>query len=449
MPLRIALAVLALTLSSTPSRAAGDVHVIPIQGAIQDIQAEILSDAISRAEDEGAALLIIELDTPGGLMSSMRDMVQAIMGSRVPTAVHVAPSGARAASAGFFLLMSGDVAAMATGTTTGAAHPVMAIGGLFPINPDDVDPTMMEKTTNDAVAFLRGTATSRGRDPDQAELAITENHSWTAAEAADAALIDVIADDSSALVARLDGVTVARTDGRAVVLDLEGATLSRATPSARQQALLFLANPILALLMALAGLALLYFEFTHPGAIAPAVVGGLLIVLSLLGFSFLPVNAVGVILVVGGIGLLLVEVFMPGFGVFGIAGLVALSFGSVVLIKAPIPEMRIPLAAVLTLTIPFAALVVFLGRLAVAAHRRRTVTGQEGMPGQTGEVERALAPEGMVFVAGELWRARSTDGDEIAVGERVRVTSIDGLDLVVAPLARATERQQGDEPGDA
>ena len=447
MPPRIALALFALLLSASPTRAAGLVHVIPIQGPIQDVQAEILTDAIADAEGAGATLLIVEIDTPGGLMSSMRDMVQAIMASQVPVAVHVGPPGARAASAGFFLLMSGDVAAMATGTTTGAAHPVMAIGGLFPVNPDDIDPTMMEKTTNDAVAFLRGTATSRGRDPDQAALAISENRSWTAEEAADAALIDVIADDTAALVARLDGHTVTRMDGQALVLALEGASISRGAPSPRQQALLFLATPILALLMALAGAALLYFEFTHPGVVAPGVIGGLLIVLSLVGFSFLPVNAVGVILIVGGIGLLLVEVFMPGFGVFGAGGLVALSFGSLILVKAPIPEMRIPLSAVLLLTIPFALLIIFLGRLAVAAHRRRTVTGQEGMLGQVGKVERPLAPEGMVFVAGELWRARADDGGEIGFGERVQVCSVDGLDLVVARLERGTEGPTEEAPG--
>lgn len=416
---------------------ASSVLVTRVEGPIQEIQVEILRDAVAQAEEADAALLVVELDTPGGLVTSMREMVQAILGSKVPVACLVGPAGAHAASAGFFLLMSGDVAAMTEGSNTGAAHPVMAIGGLVPVKPEDMDPSMMEKATNDATAFLRGYTAKRGRDPDEAVRAIEENRTWTAAEALDAELIDLVVDSAEDLVERLHGRVITRMDGEALVLDLEGATIRRLEATPRQTALLYLSNPMLALLLALAGLALLYLEFTHPGMIAPGVIGALAVVLSLVGFSFLPIDYVGVLLILGGIGLLVTEVLVPGFGVFGIAGAVALSVGAVILVKAPIPEMRIPVGSVLALTLPFSALILVLGRLVVRAQRRVVVTGQEGMVGVRGTVSRAiLAPgaEGMVYVHGELWAARSETGEPIGEGAEIEVVAVDGLRLTVRSL---------------
>ena len=439
---RAAVLLLAL-LAGARALAAAEVLVARVDGAIQDVQAEIVADALAEARDTDAALLVLELDTPGGLETSMRAMAQGLLASPVPVAVLVTPSGARAASAGFFLLMAGDVAAMAEGTTTGAAHPVLAIGGLVPVKPDDLDPTLLEKTTNDSLAFLRATAASRGHDPEQAVRAITENRTWTAAEAVDADLVDLVARDAADLVQRLDGRTLARVDGPPVTLALEGATLRRLEPSWRQHLLLFLSEPMLAFLLALAGLALLYVEVTHAGAVVPGVAGGLCLVLSLLGFSFLPISAVGVLLIVGGLGLLAVEVFVPGFLVFGIGGAVALAFGAVLLVRGPIPELRIPFVEVLGLVAPFAVLVVVLGRLAQKAHGRRAVTGAEGMPGQVGEVRRTLDPEGLVFVEGELWRAVASGGVRIEPPARVVVRRVEGLTVVVDPLPPEGATEEG------
>jgi len=420
--------------AACPPATAADVLALRIEGPIQEIQAEILADALAEAATSRAALVIVELDTPGGLETSMRTMAQGILSSPVPVAVLVTPSGARAASAGFFLLMAGDVAAMAEGTTTGAAHPVLAIGGLVPVKSDEIDPTLLEKTTNDALAFLRATAASRGHDPEEAGRAITENRTWTAAEAIDADLVDLVARDAADLVLRLEGRVLRRVDGPPSTLSLEGATLRRLEPSLRQRSLLFLSEPMLAFLMALVGAALLYVEFTHAGAVVPGVAGALCLVLSLIGFSFLPISAVGVILILGGLGLLAVEVFVPGFLVFGVGGAIALAFGAVLLVKGPVPEMRIPLTEVLVLVVPFVLLVVFLGRLALKAHRRRSFSGPEGMVGQVGQVERSLAPQGLVFVAGELWQARGTGPAAIDPPARVVVRRVDGLVLTVEPV---------------
>jgi membrane-bound serine protease (ClpP class) len=426
----IPLLVACLLLSALPARTAPVVRV-PIRGPIQEIQEEILVDAVGVAREAGAGLLVVELDTPGGLESSMRAMVQAILASPVPVAVLVAPSGARAASAGFFLLLCGDLAAMADGTNAGAAHPVLAVGGLFPVKAEDVDATMMEKATNDSIAFLRGFSAQRGRNPDEAVRAITENRTWTAEEALEADLIDLKAADAADLARRVDGRTLTRLDGSLSVLSLHPDQLITAEPSLRQALLLFLSNPVLALLLALAGLALLYLEFTHPGLVAPGVAGALCVILSLIGFSFLPINFVGVLLIVGGLGLLVAEVFMAGFGVLGLAGAVALVFGSVILVKAPIPEMRIPLTGILLLVVPFAVLVVALGRLALKAHRNPTPTGQEGLVGQVAVAREPLAPEGTVLVEGEIWKAVLEGAPQAAAGDKVRVVRVQGLLLFV------------------
>lgn len=431
-----AVAVLGLALLLVASGAsAAEVLTLRLEGPIHEVQAEILADALSEARESAADLLVLELDTPGGLESSMRTMVQGVLASPVPVAVLVGPAGARAASAGFFLLLAGDVAAMADGTTTGAAHPVLAIGGIFPVKADDLDPTLLEKTTNDALAFLRATAAGRGHDPDEATRAITENRTWTCTEAVAADLVDLVARDTPDLVRLLDGRTLARLDGPPTVLSLADATLRHLEPTLRQRLLLFLAEPMLAFLLALAGVALLYVEVTHAGAVVPGVAGALCLVLSLIGFSFLPIDAVGVLLILGGLGLLAVEVFVPGFVVFGVGGAIALVFGAAILVKGPIPEMRLPLAEIVALVLPFVLLVVLLGRLALKANSRRAVTGAEGLVGRLGTVERALAPEGLVFVEGELWRARSDLAIVVEPPARVVVRRVDGLLLTVDPVS--------------
>lgn len=408
--------------------ARADVLELKIDDQISPASAEVVTSAIERAERQGASALIITLNTPGGLDTSMREIISRMDSSRVPIIIYVAPSGARAASAGFVILIAADVAAMAPGTATGAAHPVMADGR-------DLDKTMAEKIVNDAAAFLRSHASSRGRDAQIAESAIRESTSFTEREALDKHLIEIIAHDESDLLAQLEGRTITRVDGSKMVLHVEGESLVAITPSIRQRLLMALADPRIAFILFALGALCVYFEFQHPGAIVPGVVGILAVVLALYGFHMLPINLLGVLLILVAIGLFVLEAKVGGFGVIALGGIVAAVIGSLILIDVPYPELRLPLRLVLAVVIPFGIVFTFVMRLAMRARRAKVTTGSAGMIGLIGRAETAIAPEGTIFVRGELWKARSKMS--IGPGEPVRVIGMDGLTLDVEAGADA------------
>jgi membrane-bound serine protease (ClpP class) len=351
----------------------------------------------------------------------MRQIVERIVASRVPVIVYVGPSGARAASAGFVILLSSDLAAMAPGTATGAAHPVMADGG-------DFGKTMEEKIVNDASAFVRSLAEKRGRDPVSAESTIRESKSFTEREALEKRLIELIANSEADLVEKADG-RVARFNGTEVTLRTAGQRIVDFTPSPRQRLLMALADPRIAFILFALGALCVYFEFQHPGAVVPGVVGAIAVVLALYGFHMLPINLTGVLLIAVAIVLFVLEAKVPGFGILGAGGIAAAVIGSMILIDVSIPELRLPLWLVLAVVVPFAVILIFMVRLALRARMNKVATGEAGMIGLRGKAKTAIAPEGTVFVRGELWGARSRM--KIAEGEPVRVIAMDGLTLEV------------------
>jgi membrane-bound serine protease (ClpP class) len=418
----IAAAALLFLIFAANTEASADVLQLTLDDQITPASAEVVVSAIARAERDNSVALIITLDTPGGLETSMREIVARIISSRVPVIVYVAPSGSRAASAGFVILLSADVAAMAPGTATGAAHPVMIGGG-------EMSKTMDEKIVNDAAAYVRSLAEKRNRDPQVAELAIRESRSFTDREALDKRLIEIIARDEWDLLAQLNGRVVTRFDGSQKVLQTANEKLTPFIPTFRQRLLMWLADPRIAFVLFAIGMLCVYFEFQHPGLIAPGVVGAVAMVLALYGFHMLPINVTGVLLIVVALALFVLEAKVQGFGVLGLGGVVAAVIGSLILIDVPNPEMRLPLGLVLAVVIPFALILIVMVRLALRARHTRVATGLAGMIGLKGRAETAIAPEGRVFVRGELWRARSQT--KIAAGENVRVVGVDGLMLDV------------------
>jgi membrane-bound serine protease (ClpP class) len=418
-----------LLILAANTRASAETLHLKLDDQITPASAEVVVSAIARAERDNATALIITLNTPGGLETSMREIISRIIASRVPIIVYVAPSGSRAASAGFVILLSADVAAMAPGTATGAAHPVLIGGG-------EMNKTMSEKVVNDAAAYVRSLAEKRNRDPQVAESAIRESRSFTDREALDKHLIEIIARDEWDLLAQLNGRAVTRFDGAQKVLHTANEKLVDFTPTFRQRLLMWLADPRIAFVLFAIGMLCVYFEFQHPGLIAPGVVGALAMVLALYGFHMLPINVTGVLLIVVALALFVLEAKVQGFGVLGLGGIVAAVVGSLILIDVPNPELRLPLSLVLAVVIPFALILIVMVRLALRARLTRVTTGLAGMIGLKGRAETAIAPEGRVFVRGELWRARSQA--MIAPGENVRVVGVDGLTLEVDLAERDT-----------
>jgi membrane-bound serine protease (ClpP class) len=417
----IAAAASLLALLASASDASGQVLRLKLDDQITPASAEVISSAITRAERDRASALLITLNTPGGLETSMREIVTRIVESRVPVIVYVGPSGARAASAGFVILLSSDLAAMAPGTATGAAHPVL-MGGR------DMDKTMAEKVVNDASAYVRSFAEKRGRDPQAAESTIRESKSFTEREALENKLIEVIARDESELLDRADGRAIRFGDVEQV-LTTAGQPIVEFTPSLRQRLLMALADPRIAFVLFALGALCVYFEFQHPGAIVPGVVGSLAVVLALYGFHMLPINLTGVLLTGVAAALFVLEAKVQGFGILGFGGIVAAVIGSLILIDVPTPELRLPLALVLAVVIPFGVILVMMLKLALRARHQKITTGTAGMIGLRGRAETEIVPEGTVFVRGELWRARSHM--KIARGESIRVTGVEGLMLEV------------------
>ncbi len=421
----IAAAVL-LLVCALPCR--GDIARIDLNGAIDPVTADFVARCIERAESEQAKMLLIRLQTPGGFSTSMEEIIGKMLGSRIPIVVYVAPSGAKAASAGFFILLASDVAAMAPGTNTGAAHPLMAIGG-FPVDGGQAGKTLTDKITSNATAFLRSIAGKRNRNVAEAEKGVVESKSFTDVEALNAHLIDFIAKDESELLSKLHGYKMRSFSGQERVIETQGQHIIDYQMTAREKLLAAITQPNLALLLGVVGLILLYFEFTHPGFIAPGVIGGICLLLSVLGFSFLPINYVGVLLILLAIGLLVAEVKVGGFGVLGIGGLVAMVFGMLILVDSPDPAVRIGWFTALSLALPFAAIILIILIALLRSYRQKAETGNEGMVGMTGVADTDISERGRVRIRGEYWAARASS--PVPAGKSVKVLAVENLTLIV------------------
>lgn len=397
---------------------------ISLDDIIEPVTAEYVEDGISTANREGAAAVLLELSTPGGLDTSMRDIIRAIIGSRVPVICYVAPSGSRAASAGFFILLSADVAAMAPGTNTGAAHPVL-MG-----NPD-VGKTMETKIENDAAAYIRSIAGKRGRNAQLAEDGVRSSKSFTEKEALDDHLIDLIASSPQDLLKSLDGRTVTRFDGSTAVLHLAGASRTQYSMTRRQRFLARIADPNIALILGALGVLGLYVEFSHPGMVLPGVAGALAIVLALYAFHLLPINYTGVVLILLALVLFGLDVKANSHGILTAGGVISMVVGALILVQSPLPGAQIHFSTALGVTLPVAVISAVLLRLAMMARRQKAITGEQGMIDEVGVARTDLAPEGKILVHGEIWEARSAQ--PIPSGSRVRVRGVHGLRLDVEP----------------
>ena len=401
---------------------ANSVVKIRIDDTIQPISAEYIDRAIERARQTNADAVLIELSTPGGLLDSTREIIEKILASPVPVIVYVAPTGARAASAGFFILESADVAAMAPGTNTGAAHPVELGGG-------KMDDTMKTKIENDSAAFMRSFVGPRGRNVALAETAVRESKSWTDQEALQQHLIDIVAKDQSDLFHELEGRTIKRFDGKQVKLSLSGDSVDELEMTLRQRILDFLLDPNIAFLVLAIGALALYMEFNHPGAVVPGVVGIVFILLALFALNLLPTRYAAFTLIMGAFVLFALEAKFATHGVLGIGGIALLTLGGLLLVDGPIPQMRVHLLTALAVSVPLGFITVFLMSIALRARRNKVVTGQQGMIGAVGEARTEIDPEGKVFVLGEIWNAHAPS--RVGIGEQVVVRKVEGLELEV------------------
>jgi len=405
------------------------VYRVEVVDIIHSVSAGRVVETIERAAGAEAGLVLLRLDTPGGLDTAMREIIEAILNSEVPVAVFVGPSGSRAASAGYLITLSADISGMAPGTNMGAATPVAGTGGEMP-------ETLSRKVESDAAAYLRSIAERRGRDIELAEQGVTEARSWTASEALEGGLIDLVAASEAEFLEALDGRAVARADGGEAVLRTAGAPIVSTEITLRERVLSVIANPNLAVLLGMIGLLGLYLEFSNPGLLFPGILGGIALLLAGFGLNLLPVSALGVLLLLAGLGLLTAEALTPSFGIMGASGAAALVVGLFFFFEEqslPTPALEVTYGLVVPSVLLFAVIVVLLGRMVVRAQRTPTVTGREGMIGQTATARTGISPggEGTVFLRGEYWDA--TAAEPVSEGERVRVLEVDGLILRVAP----------------
>ncbi len=400
---------------------------LKLDGEVEPILATYIEEGLVDAANRKAALVLISMDTPGGLSDSMKDIIQHILESPVPVVVFVSPTGSRGASAGFFILLSADVAAMAPGTHAGASTPIFINGGFsMPI-----DEVLRKKVNNDAMAFLRSFAEKRGRNPKLAETAVTDARAFTEKEALDGKLIDLVAENRDDLLKQLDGREITRFNGKTEKLSLDNYIRADFQLSGRQKFLARIVEPDAFFLLLIIGVLGLYTEFTHPGVVAPGVIGGICMVLALYAMHLLPVNFAGLVLIVLAIALFVLEAKFTSHGVLLLGGIVSMLLGAMFLIRSPLTPGGVSVGVALAATVPFALLTVFLMRLVLKSRKWKSSTGTEELLGEEGLVtaEIPAGGQGMIRIHGELWRA--TSKGDLPEGSAVRVLHVDGLKLVV------------------
>ena len=410
---------------------------------IEPIMAEYINGGISQAAQQHASLILITMDTPGGLGTSMEDMIQHILSSPVPVVVYVSPAGARGASAGFFILLSADVAAMAPGTHAGAASPLIAVGGV-PLNVDEV---LKRKILNDATAFLRSYAGKRGRNVELAETAVTEGKAFTETESLNGKLIDLMANSREDLLSKLNGQAIKRFDGSETRLNLNNPEVVTMEMSARQRFLSRIVQPDVFFILLIAGAIGLYVEFTHPGMIAPGVIGAIALVLALFAMHILPVNFAGLLLIIVALGLFILEAKYTSHGVLAAGGIIAMLLGAFMLVRSPITGAGVSFGVALGVTAPAALVTIFLMRLVLRSREWKQSAGAEQLIGAAAEAAESFAPvsgettpatasfQGMVRLRGELWRAVAPVA--IPAGAQLRVVGVTGLTVHVTPVESA------------
>jgi membrane-bound serine protease (ClpP class) len=415
---------------AAPVHAVQPVSLIELDGAITPITDRLLTTAVERAQADGSQALIVQLNTPGGLERSMRTMAQTILNAGIPIIVYVAPTGARAASAGVFITMAAHVAAMAPATNIGAAHPVTAGGG-------DMGKEMSKKVANDAAAFARSLAAERGRNVEWAEKAVRSSVSVTEREAVKLKVVDLVADNLQDLLAKVDG-RVVKTARGVVTLQTRDAPVKRIEIRFRDRFLALITDPNIAYILMMVGMLGIFFELQNPGVVLPGVIGGISLILAFFAFQSLPINWAGVLLILFGIALLIAEIKIASHGVLTIGGVISMVLGSFMLYDAPEVGFRVSWAVIIPTVGATAGLFVWAVSAGVRAMRRPQVTGAQGMVGRLAVARGELGPEGQVNVDGEIWRAVA-EGGAIPAGEKVRVTAVDGLTLRVS---RADDRAQ-------
>jgi len=408
------------------------IKVLTIKGTINPVLVDYVKRGIDLAEDSGAQALIIQMDTPGGLDTAMRDIIQHIVNSRIPVVVYVAPSGARAASAGVFITMAGHVAVMAPNTAIGAAHPV-AIGEE---GEAAMSEAMEEKVVNDAAAYIRSIAEAHGRNMEWAEKAVRESVSATEREALELNVIDMIAPDLETLIAQLDGWQITMLNDQQITLQTQGARIDHVEMTTREDFLYTIADPNIAYILLSIAMLGIMVEIFNPGLFFPGIVGGICLLLAFFSLQILPAHWAGVMLIVLAFGLFIGEVLTTTFGLFTAGGVIALAMGSIIMFRGASPLFQIDPWLIATVTIIIAGAFAFIIQRALSAHRRQAKTGREDLIGKTALVKVALNPSGTVFFKGERWAAISEEG-QIDPGENVVITKVDGLTLYV------TKKQQG------
>ena len=418
------------------SSASADILKIVINDTIQPISQEYIGRAIDEAARRKDQAVLIEMNTPGGMVSSTREIIEKISTSPVPVIVYVTPTGGHAGSAGIFILESADIAAMAPGTAAGAAHPVVLVGPVQ-LKPDD---EMNRKIENDAAALIRSVASKRSRNFQAAEGAVRESKSFTEQEALTQHLIDYVASSPDDLFRQMKGKPFKRFNGETATLDLEGQPIVGFDMTLKERILDALMDPNLAFLLLAIGALALYIEFNHPGAVIPGTVGVVFILIAAFALNLLPTRFAALGLILGAFALFAAEAKFASHGVLTVGGIVLLTLGGLLLVDSPIPEMRVHLATALAISIPLGIITAFLMSIALKARRNKVVTGEQGLVGETGVAQTALSPQGKVFVHGELWDAVASL--PLPIGQLVVVRKIDGLilqvDPVVAPVHDST-----------